>query len=507
MLPQSLGIPVVVVCAAALAAAFWLARMRRPRAALAALLAAAALLRLFASSDRYLHEWDERYHALVAKNMIAAPFVPVLYDTPVLDYDYRAFFANHVWLHKPPLTLWLMALSMKAFGVNELAVRLPSLVLGTLSVLLTFLIARRLFDEPVALLAASLHAINGLLLDLGAGRMATDHPDTALIFLVTLGGYLAVRASDHRGRESQSIAAPNADSATRSPPGAHSTRAALALIGLCTGAALLTKSIVAGIIPLLWSVAAWRSGSAPRIARGLAIIAGVAVVVAGPWILYVQREFPREAAWESHHNWLHVVTPLDGHGHGPFWYLYRLGRDFGELVYVPLAWFLLSRDARARGHGWALLRAWFIVPYVAFSLAATKMPGYVAIAAPAIFMMTALFCERLWAHLTSSNAARPRPRGVRIAGWAILILALGLPARYTIERLRPSPSQQREKAWAQPLRGLDARFPGERVVLFNCERPIEAMFYSSHIAYPQIPSAAEIERIERAGYRAVILPE
>ena len=96
---------------------------------------------------------------------------------------------------------------------------------------------------------------------------------------------------------------------------------------------------------------------------------------------------------------------------------------------------------------------------------------------------------------------------VLLAAWALLVLVLALPARYTIERLRPSPSREREKPWAQPLRELDARVPGDRVVLFNCDRPIEAMFYSSHIAYPQMPSAAEIERVERAGYRAVILPD
>jgi 4-amino-4-deoxy-L-arabinose transferase-like glycosyltransferase len=203
------------------------------------------------------------------------------------------------------------------------------------------------------------------------------------------------------------------------------------------------------------------------------------------------------------------VTPLDGHGHGPFWYLYRLGRDFGELVYVPVAWLVLCPAARARvhGRGCAFLAAWLIVTYAAFSLAATKMPGYVAIAAPAVFIVTALFCEHVLSALALSAAASLRPRATRIAAWILLLLVLGLPARYAIERLRPSPSREREKSWVQPLRELDARFPDERVVLFNCERPIEAMFYSSHIAYPQRPSAAEIERVERAGYRPVILNE
>ena len=41
---------------------------------------------------------------------------------------------------QPPVALWLMAGSMRVFGVNEIAMRLPSLLLSTGAVLLTFLI-------------------------------------------------------------------------------------------------------------------------------------------------------------------------------------------------------------------------------------------------------------------------------------------------------------------------------------------------------------------------------
>ena len=42
--------------------------------------------------------------------------------TPQIDYG------SPFWA-KPPLSTWLSAMSMKAFGVNEFAVRLPSLLL------------------------------------------------------------------------------------------------------------------------------------------------------------------------------------------------------------------------------------------------------------------------------------------------------------------------------------------------------------------------------------------
>jgi len=59
--------------------------------AIASLVIAGFLLRCFMISDPYLHEWDERYHALVAKNMIDDPFKPTLYKNPVLPFDYKDF--------------------------------------------------------------------------------------------------------------------------------------------------------------------------------------------------------------------------------------------------------------------------------------------------------------------------------------------------------------------------------------------------------------------------------
>jgi 4-amino-4-deoxy-L-arabinose transferase-like glycosyltransferase len=82
-----------------------------------------------ANLDHFLILWDEQYHALVAKNMLKNPFKPTLYPVELLDYDYRNWSANYIWLHKQPLFLWQIALSLKIFGTTELAVRLPSILL------------------------------------------------------------------------------------------------------------------------------------------------------------------------------------------------------------------------------------------------------------------------------------------------------------------------------------------------------------------------------------------
>src|SRR5215204_2236696 len=187
---DALSVAAIAVAAAALAAAWRCRRLWALRVGLIVL--AALIIRVDASYQRSLHPWDERYHALVAKHLLTDPLRPTLYRAPLLPYDVHDWTANHVWLHKPPGALWLMAASMRMFGVTELALRAPSLVLSTTAVFLTFLIGRRLFDERVGVLAAGFHAVNGFLVALASGRRVADHVDTALIVSVELGIWAVV---------------------------------------------------------------------------------------------------------------------------------------------------------------------------------------------------------------------------------------------------------------------------------------------------------------------------
>src|SRR5664279_703666 len=97
-------------------------------------------MRIFMASDHYLHEWDERYHALVAKNLIQHPLKPTLYDNTIIKYDYQAWTANNVWLEKPPVPLWFIALSINLFGNTDYAVRIPTIIFSLLAIYLTFLL-------------------------------------------------------------------------------------------------------------------------------------------------------------------------------------------------------------------------------------------------------------------------------------------------------------------------------------------------------------------------------
>jgi 4-amino-4-deoxy-L-arabinose transferase-like glycosyltransferase len=459
---------------------FWLAQRAeahgRAGTAAIAIVAAGMALRVFASSDLYLHAWDERYHALVAKNFIAHPLTPTLYDRPALPYDFRDWHANHVWLHKPPLALWLAAGGMSLFGVNELALRLPSLLLSTLAIGLTFLIGSRLFDQRTGLLAAAFQAVHGYLLQLPAGRVPVDHVDNALIFFVELGVLLAVIQAQ-RPRPWL-------------PPA----------IGAVAGLAVLSKWLPGLLVYPVWLALVWRKEKPRMLVAQLAAMAlGTALVVL-PWQLHIRQTFPQDAAWNDAYNLRHFTQAIDGLGGSPLFHLAQMPRYFGELIFVPLAFFLGALALRGERQRLEPLAAWLFIPYLVFSLAATKMNAYVMVAAPALFLIEAYF----WLWLLARQPAGPVARTLR---WALLVLLVGLPLRYGIERLKLRPSYDRDPAWASTLRGLQQRVGGGRVVLFNLDRPLEAMFYTPYTAYQQVPEAAVALRLRQQGWRVVVFDD
>lgn len=76
-----------------------------------------------------------------------------------------------------------MALSMKVFGVNEIAMRLPSAIMGTISVFFIFEIAKFWTkDKNVAFLSSLIFTFSFYQLELTTGRFRLDHNDVSFVF-------------------------------------------------------------------------------------------------------------------------------------------------------------------------------------------------------------------------------------------------------------------------------------------------------------------------------------
>ena len=86
----------------------------------------------------HLFDWDEINFAESAREMIATGnFMQV-------QINYEPF-----W-EKPPLFFWMQVASMKMFGINEYAARLPNALCGVFTLLVLFAIGKRLHNERFA---------------------------------------------------------------------------------------------------------------------------------------------------------------------------------------------------------------------------------------------------------------------------------------------------------------------------------------------------------------------
>lgn len=84
----------------------------------------------------------------------------------------------------PPVGKWAIAAGIKIFGDNSFGWRFSAALVGTLSILLIFLVARRLFHSYfLALLAAALTAIDGLHIVMSRTALL----DIFLMFFILLG--------------------------------------------------------------------------------------------------------------------------------------------------------------------------------------------------------------------------------------------------------------------------------------------------------------------------------
>ncbi len=434
------------------------------------------VLRIFVASDPFLHAWDERYHALVAKNLIKHPLKPTLYDNPLLDYDYRNWTSNHVWVHKQPVPLWSIAFSLWLFGLNEIAVRLPSVLLTTIGILIVFKIALFLYNTKVAYIAAFLYSIHGLIIALAGGRYATDHIDIFFLFFISLAVLWLLQYIKTK-KQIFNI-----------------------LSGLSVGLAVLSKWLPAFIVFPVWLLLVIDSGKFKyeKILIDFTILILVTCLTFIPWQLYIHMKFPMEAAYENSFNMRHITEGLEGHGK-PFWFHFLfMGKMYGELFYIAAIWFIykvLKKPLRLKR---LALLVWFMVPFIFFSFPETKLQAYTLFAAPAIFIITGMF----WVYL---YRFRHRFRSGIIPA-LLLVLLLVLPIRYNLEKTKILQIRERRPDWVVEIKKLipAGEAAGGKLVIFNTEHPIEMMFYVDCVAYPFVPEQHVIADLEKKGYRVVM---
>lgn len=125
-------------------------------------------------------EWIKKYSAKIPLSFIVIAigvilFIPFLGNVPLFDWDEINFAeaAREMLLtknytqvtinfepfwEKPPLFIWMQALSMHLFGINEMAARLPNAICGILTLLIIYKIGKRFINQKMAIIWVLLYA-------------------------------------------------------------------------------------------------------------------------------------------------------------------------------------------------------------------------------------------------------------------------------------------------------------------------------------------------------------
>jgi 4-amino-4-deoxy-L-arabinose transferase-like glycosyltransferase len=384
------------------------------------IIALAALLFIPGLGAVHLFDWDEINFAEIAREMI------VTGDWSRPQIGYLPFH------EKPPLFIWMQAVSMSLFGVGELAARFPNAICGIITLLLLYRMGERMHGRVFGALWA-LAYIGSILPHLYFRSGIIDPWFNLFIFL----GVDRIIQLVHHGRLRDAV-----------------------LGGTFLGLAVLTKGPVGVLIPGLtvavyWTVSRFRA----RLPwKGFGILALTTLATVGTWGLYdlVRNgpEFMVAFFWRQ----VAMLTTEDA-GHGGF-----MGYHFVVLLIgcFPASVFALqelfkptrrpephARDERS----WMVILFWVVL--ILFSIVKTKIVHYSSLCYFPLTYLAALQLERIWSQRNGFGWSRFLLGGL---GSLIALIVIALPfAGMQIERLEPLFAQD---PFAQANLEADVRWTG-----------------------------------------------
>jgi 4-amino-4-deoxy-L-arabinose transferase-like glycosyltransferase len=185
--------------------------------------------------------------------------------------SWKAFFfgssdaANFITVDKPPMSLWVMGLFARVFGVNSWSILVPQALEGVAAVGVLYATVRRWHGPVAGLLAGAVLALTPA----AALMFRFNNPDALLVLLLTLAAWATVRALERAdGRW-------------------------LALAGAFIGCGFLTKMLQAFIlVPVVALVYLVAASTSLRRRLWHLLLAGAALVVSSGWWVAIVELWP-----------------------------------------------------------------------------------------------------------------------------------------------------------------------------------------------------------------------
>jgi 4-amino-4-deoxy-L-arabinose transferase-like glycosyltransferase len=308
---------------------------------------------------------------------------------------------NELRFDKPPLNAWINVLFFKIFGMNEFASRFGSALFGLLGIILVYLFGRRLFNQKIGLLAALMMGTSFMYFI--ETQMALI--DTTLTFFITLILYFFYR-------------------------GYMEAKPRFYLwMGVAIGLGILTKGPVALLLTgavgfIFWIYCSitrqkkWRDLFCWQLLGGFLI----GLVICVPWYVVMWLRFGAEFLWAhfGFHMWTRFLKPIEDHG-GSQWYY-----NFYYVLVIMVGFFPWSANL-FHSLKMALKRrlepeiffglVWIGVVFIFFTIAQTKIPGYIMPLLPPLVLLTGNW----WAKVFSDSQLKPK---LWIGNLVLLLIAL-----------------------------------------------------------------------------------
>ncbi|MBS1652948.1 MAG: glycosyltransferase family 39 protein [Bacteroidetes bacterium] len=450
--------------------------------ALSAFLLASFLIRL----DPFLNIWDEQYHALVAKHLANNFFKPVLIENTAICKNIYWTDVN-VWLHKQPFFLWQIALSIKIFGTNEIAVRLPSALMHTILVFFIYDCGKYFFSKKVSFLASVLFVWAYFFCDYITGFYPSDHNDLAFFFYTFLSywAYLKYKQTN--------------------------VFAYVLLIGLFSGIAVLNKWLIGLVIYAVWSidVVVLKKYNKQEVLNFVLSITACLLIFL-PWQIYAATYYPDEYNLSMNFNFKHITEVLDGHGGSFSFYFNALYEQLGEgaiLPYLFIFCFIFCvfklKDSSSR----VIFGTILLLFYLFFTfIVKTKMLGYVLICIPFFIYSLAYTLEKVFSFISVKFSK---------LAWVFLIIVL-FNMFFNYSKIYKHHSNKelgrklyREKQIKQVNCFKSILNSTKKTVIITTNgtlnNHVEAMFYSNLPVISDSLNLPEVERIKGLGFTAQLI--
>lgn len=301
-------------------------------------------------------------------------------DAAEKNYWMPLHMGEEPFLYKPPLKIWAVALIFKYFGINEFNARILDALFGVATIALIFIFGRIFFNRKIGFIAALLLLTADKYISLYdsvfffANGVRASVMESWFVFFISAGLLLYLYYFDNK----------------------QTNKKLLYIIGILTGAALLTKGVIAFMVITIICVFKFVLNRKKKFLLSAYydtfLISIIALIFYLPWFFLMNFSTNWNYFYYMYDDlFVRAITGLDSyHIHGLFFYISSIVLDFRIwLIFLLLVPFIIGSKNQIGIHKYYFLLTWVLIIFIGFSIPISKLVWYVYPLYPALALLLA----------------------------------------------------------------------------------------------------------------------